>query len=456
MILPHVHADGGVLSQPLAQKPQKAAREDVPVLRGIAPAQVCPAELLEHLPPRPALRPGPPLHQLLEDHLGVPHQREGGLHVFPDFGGVHIDVDVGHPLLNLVRGDDGPVRHPGADHNEKVRLYQGLVGRIVPVGPDHAHVQRVLRRQEAEAHHRRDHRDAGILGKLPQLFLGVGQEHAAPGADHRPLGHADGRGHVGNLLVVAPDAGVIAPDADLLREDHVRHQLLLHVHGDVNEHRAGAARGGDVKRLLEDHRQLGRVLHQIAVLGKGGHRPGDVHLLEDIPPQEVGGHLARDGHQGDGVHIGRGHAGDEVRGPRAGGDDAHPRLPRHPGVAGGHVPGVLLRADQGVVQVGVLPQGVGNGADGGPGVAEDPLHALPGQALHQNLRACQFHAQHLLSVWKAKKPVSLVGPRTCKSSGFGGPAVTLFWENRLSRPCFAHDQTHYSVSAAKLPVPEPE
>ena len=64
---------------------------------------------------------------------------------------------------------------------------------------------------------------------------------------------------------------------------------------------------------------------------------------------------------------------------------------------------VLLRADQGVVDVRVLPQGVGNGADGGSGVTEDPFHALPGQALHQNLRACSFHVQQLLSVWKTKK-----------------------------------------------------
>ena len=301
-------------------------------------------------------------------------------------------MDVGHAPLDLVRGHDGPVRHTGADHDQQVRLHQGLVGRGVPVGPDHAHVQGVLRGQEAQAHHGGHHGDARGLGEGPELLLRVGQEHAAPGADHRSLGQADGHGHVGDLLVVAPDAGVIAPDADLLGELHVRHQLLLHVYGDVDEHRPRPPRGGDVERLLEDHRQLRRVLHQVAVLGEGGHRPGDVHLLEDVPSQEVGGHLPRHGHQGDGVHIGRGHAGDQVRGPRPGGDDADPRLPCHPGVAGGHVSRVLLGAHEGVVDVGVLPQSVGDGADGGPGVAEDPLHALPGQALHQDLRACHFHA----------------------------------------------------------------
>ena len=457
LVLPHVHADGGVLPQALPQQPQEAPREHVSLLDGVAPAQVRPAELLEHLPPLAAVRPDLPLHELPENHLGVPHQGEGGLHVLPDFRGVHVDVDVRHAFLNLIRGDDGPVRHPGADHDEEVRLHQGLVGRGVPVGSDHAHVQGVLRGQEGEAHHGSHHRDARGPGEGPQLLLCVGQEHAAPGADHRALGQPDGRSHVGDLLVIAPDAGIVAPDADLLREGRVWHQLLLHIHGDVNEHRAGAARGGDVKRLLEDHRQLGRVLHQVAVLGKGRHRPGDVHLLEDVPPQELGGHLPRDGHQGDGVHISGCHPGDEVRGPRAGGDDAHPGLPRHPGVAGGHVPGVLLRADQGIIDVRALPQGVGNGADGGPGVAEDPLHALPGQALHQNLRTCPFHVQQLLSVWKTKSPCPSSGHGLARVPVLGDRRFTLpFGGNRSSRPCFAHDQTHYSVSAASLPVPEPE
>ena len=39
--------------------------------------------------------------------------------------------------------------------------------------------------------------------------------------------------------------------------------LLLHVHGDVDQHRAGTACGGDMKRFLEHARQILRVLDQI-------------------------------------------------------------------------------------------------------------------------------------------------------------------------------------------------
>ena len=45
--------------------------------------------------------------------------------------------------------------------------------------------------------------------------------------------------------------------------------------------------GGDVKGLLDDPGDLVGVLHQVAVLGEGGHGAGDVHLLEDVPAQQV-------------------------------------------------------------------------------------------------------------------------------------------------------------------------
>ena len=39
------------------------------------------------------------------------------------------------------------------------------------------------------------------------------------------------------------------------------------------------------------------------MLGEGGHRASDIHLLEDIPPQQIAGYLAGDGYHGDGIHI---------------------------------------------------------------------------------------------------------------------------------------------------------
>ena len=129
--------------------------------------------------------------------------------------------------------------------------------------------------------------------------------------------------------------------------------------------------------LPDDAGNLVGVLHQVAVLGEGGYRAGDIHLLEDVPAKEVAGHLAGNGHHGDGVHVGGGNAGNQVGGPRAGGHHAHPHLAADPGVARGHMPRVLLGPHQGVADLGGVLQGIHRRADGGPGVAEHVGHALP-------------------------------------------------------------------------------
>ena len=145
----------------------------------------------------------------------------------------------------------------------------------------------MVRGKHGQSHHGFDHRDGIPLRQLHQLIPGTGQPHAAAGADHRLTGLGDGLGHPLDLQVIAPHGGLIAPDADRLRERHIRNRLLLNVHRDINEHRAGTARGGNVKGLLDDLRQPGGILDQIAVLGEGRHGASDIHLLEDIPPQQV-------------------------------------------------------------------------------------------------------------------------------------------------------------------------
>ena len=252
-----------------------------------------------------------------------------------------------------------------------------------------AHVQGVVRGHDGQAHHGLDHGDLIALGQLQQLLLGVGQPHAAAGADEGLLGLGDGLGHPLDLQVIALYAGLIAPDVHFLRVLEFLQLLVLNVDGDVDEHRSRPPGGGDVKGLLHDAGDVAGALDQIAVLGEGGHRAGDVHLLEDVPAQQVAGHLAGDGHHGDGVHIGGGDAGDQVGGSRAGGDHAHPHLAGNAGIARGHVPGVLLGAHQGIADLRVLLQHVYNGADGGSGIAEDVVHLLLQQAFDQCL--CSIH-----------------------------------------------------------------
>ena len=58
---------------------------------------------------------------------------------------------------------------------------------------------------------------------------------------------------------------------------------------------------------------------------------------------------------------------------------------------------VLLCADQCVVNLGRGLQRVHQRADGSAGIAEQLVHVLTQQSLHQNLSTCHFHEPYLLS-----------------------------------------------------------
>ena len=148
--------------------------------------------------------------------------------------------------------------------------------------------------------------------------------------------------------------------------------------------------------LLDDSGNLPHVLDEIGVLDKGGHRAGDVYLLENIAAQQVALHLPGNGHDGNGIHIGGGDSGDQVGGARAGGHHADPNLAGDPGIAGSHMAGVLLGAYQRIVDVRG-GQCVYRRADGGPGVAEQLTHTLSFQAFDQRLCA-SHHSNSSLEV----------------------------------------------------------
>ena len=316
---------------------------------------------------------------------------------------------------HLLGGGDGPVGRPGPGDDEQVGGVEGPVGGGGAEGADHPQIHGVAGGQQPQTHHGGDHRDAGALAQGQQLLLGPRAEQAAAHAQEGAVGGGDGLGHLFDLQLVALDAGLIAPDVHRIGVFGLDH-LLLDIHGDVDEDGPLPAGGGDVEGLLYHSGDVVGVLDQIAVLDKGGHGAGDVHLLKDVPAQQIALHLAGDGHQGDGVHIGGGDAGDEVGGARPGGDHTNAGLARHAGVAGGHVAGVLLRADQGIGDVRV-GQGVHRRADGGSRIAEYVVHMLPFQTFHQCLGSAD-HAAFLLDclIWsgrlRGKKQKDLVPHRT--------------------------------------------
>jgi phosphoglycolate phosphatase-like HAD superfamily hydrolase len=183
---------------------------------------------------------------------------------------------------------------------------------------------------------------AYTLDELAQFVGRVARDHAAAGVDHRPLGPLDGGRHLGDLLRLhGPWLGAVARQVH--RHVVIRDKLRdLDIFRQVHEHRAGAARRGDEKRLLHHAGDVGRVGDEIMMLRDPAADLDDRRLLEGVSADHARAHLAGEGDHGDAVHLGVGDRRHEVEGARAARGHAHAGLAGGAGVALGRERAPLL------------------------------------------------------------------------------------------------------------------
>ena len=136
------------------------------------------------------------------------------------------------------------------------------------------------------------------------------------------------------------------------------HHFLLHVPGHVNQHRPGAARGRDAKRLRNHVQQVRGRADQVVVLGDGNAQTIGIHFLESVGADHGQGHLAGDADQGNGIEPGIGQGGEDIGGSGAGGGQADLRTTADPGQALGDESGSLLMTGQDMMDGSALGQGI--------------------------------------------------------------------------------------------------
>ena len=177
---------------------------------------------------------------------------------------------------------------------------------------------------------------------------------------------------------------------------------------------------GDVECLGQDAGEVVGVTHEVVVLGHRQGDAGDVDLLEGVLAQERGRDVAGDGDHRDGVELGVGDPGDEVRGGRARGAQADANLAGGTGVPVRRMGGALLVADEHVAQVGVVAQHVVEGQDDPARVAEQDVDALAEDRLHEDVGADPGALAASLGRIQAG-PIALVEhPETGLLDGLGG------------------------------------
>ncbi len=260
---------------------------------------------------------------------------------------------------------------------------------------DHAEKMRVVCRDGAEAHqgegaghigapHQLGKTGAGFAAGIDQPAAAVEQwsprrgDHCDGLADLRPIGYQP--------RAIGLVAHRIRPAIGPRREQHVFRQ--------IDDDRPGPAALGDVKRLVQQPRQLADVLDEIIVLGAGPGDAGGVGLLEGVVADQMGRHLAGQADHRHRIHQRIGQAGDGVRRPRTAGHQHRADLSGRAGIAFGGVHRALLMADQDVAQRILLVEGVVDRQYRAARIAENDINALVDQGLDDDLRSAQRLGRH--------------------------------------------------------------
>ena len=137
------------------------------------------------------------------------------------------------------------------------------IGRVAAVHAGHADEIGMIGGQGAEPHQGGDRGNIGQFHQFAQFRGGAGGDDASARVNQRPLGFLD-------HLRGAADLPGVAFGEDLVPgQVNRRHRLIValarqHVLGDIHQHRAGPAAGSDIKRLVDDLRQVFDALHQVS------------------------------------------------------------------------------------------------------------------------------------------------------------------------------------------------
>src|SRR5690606_1672445 len=128
-------------------------------------------------------------------------------------------------------------------------------------------------------------------------------------------------------------------------------------------------------------------LDHVVVIHDGAGNTDHVGFLKGVVTDPVLGYLTGDHHQGDGIHVGGGNAGDGIGGTGPRGDQHRPHLAGDAGIGIGGVDRGLLVAHQDMVHL-VLPEnGIVDMQRRPTGVAPDMLDTRVVQGTDQDVAA---------------------------------------------------------------------
>ena len=131
------------------------------------------------------------------------------------------------------------------------------------------------------------------------------------------------------------------------------------------------------------------------MFGHGHGNARDVHFLKTVAPQICESDVARNGDEGDAVHVRGGDARHEIGRARTRSCEAHAHLSADARVAVRGVRGALFVRSQNVADTAVPIQSVVNIQNAASGISENGVDVLFLQTAYDNIRSAQFHDKKL-------------------------------------------------------------
>ena len=203
---------------------------------------------------------------------GVADDADVGAHHLADRRGVDVDVDLLRAGREGVQPAGDPVVEARADRrpSRRSRAWRGWPRRRRACRPCPARPDRWPGTRPGPSGSRSPARRSGPRTRAAGRWRRAGVDHAAAGVEDRPLGAGRSappprRCGPGRPWCAGRSCGcgrgLVGPDIDARGE--------LDVLGDVDDHRAGPAAGGDLEGLVHHPRQVLDAFDQVVVLGAG-------------------------------------------------------------------------------------------------------------------------------------------------------------------------------------------
>ena len=327
---------------------------------------------------------GEKLVQAFEGEADIGQDGQSDDLVLVEFGGIDIDVNDGGSFGELGNFSRNAVIEANAEGKQEIALVDGVVGVDGAMHPEPLEGLGVGFGKAADPHQGGGDRDSGGAGEFEEIRLGARGDDSAPDVEHGSLSFFDQAKNFVQGDFIGGGGWMKAGNI----HDGGPSDLgggFLHVLGDIDDHRAWATGGGDMKGLGHDAGDITRMHDEVAVFDDGEGNAEDIGLLESAPADGSGGNLSRDGDHGNGVHKGIGDSRDQVGRSGAGGGHDDADLAGGTSIALGHEGATLFVTGENGANLFGAGEGLVKHHAGPAGVGEDGINASVFESLDQEI-----------------------------------------------------------------------